>query len=340
MANTNGTNEFDEYYYQNGCGSSYKRNETWLEFFRSIADRIIEDIHPKTVLDAGCALGFLVEGFRNRNIEAWGIDISEFAIQNVDPSIKSYCSVGSISQPFPQRYDMIVTIEVLEHLPKANAENAVANLCAHTDDIIFSSTPFDYKEATHYNVQPPEYWAELFARHGFFHDVDYDATFISSWAVRFQRKSTSLHRVVFDYERKYWVLQKENFDLRSLVNEMRSTIRSSEIEAANAVKAKEESEAKSAAFQQQQEENLVSISALQQQQEENLVSISTLYIENTSLQTANATLQTHITALQNEVSEYQARQKALEASRTWKALTRLHLMRKKFFDTFKPQKKE
>jgi 2-polyprenyl-3-methyl-5-hydroxy-6-metoxy-1,4-benzoquinol methylase len=326
MANTNGTNEFDAYYFQRGWSSTYERNEMWLNFFQSVADRIIQDINPKSVLDAGCALGFLVEGFRNRNIDAWGIDISEFAIQNVHPSIKSFCSVGSISQPFPQRYDMILTIEVLEHLPKANAENAVANLCAHTDDIIFSSTPFDYKEATHYNVQPPEYWAELFARHGFYHDLDYDATFISSWAVRFQHKSTPLHRVVFDYERKHWVLHKEKFDLRILVNEMRNSLRSLEIEASNAAKTKEESEAKSAAFQQQQEENLASISALQ--------------LENTSLQTANTTLQTQITVLQNEVAEYQVRQKALEASRTWKVLTRLYLLRKKLFGMFKPQTKD
>lgn len=28
--------------------------------------------------------------------------------------------------------------------------------------------------ASHINVQPPEYWAQLFARQGFFRDVDFD----------------------------------------------------------------------------------------------------------------------------------------------------------------------
>ena len=49
----------------------------------------------------------------------------------------------------------------------------MANLCPHTADVLFSSTPFDYDEATHLNVQPPDYWAALFARHGFYRDVDF-----------------------------------------------------------------------------------------------------------------------------------------------------------------------
>ncbi|MFN2150176.1 MAG: class I SAM-dependent methyltransferase, partial [Anaerolineales bacterium] len=141
---------FDAYYYAHGCGElPYQRNSAWLEMFENIAKRIAQDIQPKTVLDAGCALGFLVEGLRKQNVDAYGVDISEYAIENVHESIKPYCRQGSITEPFPQKYDLIVTIEVLEHMPKDQAEAAVANLCAHTDDVLFSSSPFDYKEPTH-----------------------------------------------------------------------------------------------------------------------------------------------------------------------------------------------
>ena len=44
-------------------------------FFDWIAERITRDINPKTVLDAGCAMGFLVEGLRARGVEAWGVDV-------------------------------------------------------------------------------------------------------------------------------------------------------------------------------------------------------------------------------------------------------------------------
>ncbi|MHB0989215.1 MAG: class I SAM-dependent methyltransferase [Bellilinea sp.] len=213
-------NDFDAFYYAKGCGSPYERNERWLAFFQGIADQIIADLQPKNVLDAGCAKGFLVEGLRNRGAEAWGIDISEHAIQEVFDTIKPYCKVGSITDPFSQKYDLIVTIEVVEHMPAVMGKKAIENMCAHADRILFSSTPVDYRETTHYNVQPPEYWAREFARHGFFRDVDFDASFITSWAVCFKKVDQPLHQLTYDYERRFWLLWKENTDLRQLSNEL------------------------------------------------------------------------------------------------------------------------
>ena len=158
------TEIFDAHYYAHGCGRPYQRDQEWLDFFDKIAGHIQKEIQPESVLDAGCAMGFLVERLHVRSITAYGVDISEYAIANVHESIQPFCRVGSVSEPFPQRYDLIVSIEVLEHMPKEESELAIANFCRFSDDILFSSTPFDYKEATHFNVQPPEYWAAQFAR--------------------------------------------------------------------------------------------------------------------------------------------------------------------------------
>jgi 2-polyprenyl-3-methyl-5-hydroxy-6-metoxy-1,4-benzoquinol methylase len=72
---------FDAYYYAHDCGLPYERNEHWLSFFGWIAERIVKEINPKTVMDAGCAMGFLLEGLRAREVEAWGVDVSEYAIR-------------------------------------------------------------------------------------------------------------------------------------------------------------------------------------------------------------------------------------------------------------------
>lgn len=215
---------FDSYYYQHGCGRPYQRDAEWLAAFGAIADRIVRDIRPRTVLDAGCALGFLVETLRQREVEAFGIDLSEYAIGQVAPDVRPYCRIGSVAEPFERRYDLIVSIEVLEHMPAAEAERAVANFCAHADDVLFSSSPLDFREATHFNVQQPEHWAELFARQGFFRDVDFDASFITPWAARYRRSGEPPHRVVRDYERRFWQLWKENTDLRSLALEQRDQL--------------------------------------------------------------------------------------------------------------------
>jgi hypothetical protein len=212
---------FDEHYFRLGCGRPYERTPEWLATFDRIAAALVREINPATVLDVGCAMGFLVEGLRARGVEATGIDISEYAISQVAGPIQPYCRVGSIAEPLLGCYDLITCIEVLEHLPADECDLAIRNLCQASDDILFSSTPFDYREATHFNVQPPEFWAERFALQEFIRDTDFDATFIAPWAVRFRRRRDPWHRAIRIYERRFWLLWKENADLRQAAGEAR-----------------------------------------------------------------------------------------------------------------------
>lgn len=222
---SNSSKLYDADYYYQGCGGQpYERNLRWLVFFDLIAEKIVSEIGPQSVLDAGCAKGFLVECLREHGVEAFGIDISDYAIQQAREDIKPYCLVSSITEPLLKHYDLILCIEVLEHLPQSDTDQAILNLCQASDDILFSSTPLDYREVTHFNVQPPEYWAEKFARQGFVRDVDFDASFITPWAARFRRNHEPWPRVVHDYERCFWLLKKENQELRSLVVELRNQL--------------------------------------------------------------------------------------------------------------------
>src|SRR3954453_22871443 len=98
---------FDSHYFRHGCGVPYERNEHWVQFFAGVADGIVRDLHPTSVLDAGCAMGFLVEALRERGVEAWGLDVSEFAISQVHESVAEFCTVGSLTAPLERRYDLI-----------------------------------------------------------------------------------------------------------------------------------------------------------------------------------------------------------------------------------------
>jgi cyclopropane fatty-acyl-phospholipid synthase-like methyltransferase len=176
------------------------------------------------VLDAGCAIGLLVEALRERGVDARGIDISSFAIEAVPAVIRPYCRQGSIAEPLGERFDLIVCIEVLEHMSAEDADRAIANFAAHADDVLFSSTPFDYREPTHVNVRMPEEWAEAFARHGFYRDVDFDASFITRWAVRFTRRAIPVHRLVRDYERRFWPMRAAEHDARAYALELQQRL--------------------------------------------------------------------------------------------------------------------
>ena len=215
---------YDRTYFAEGCGRPYQRDEYWLSWFGRIADRIVREIGPASVLDAGCAMGMLVEALRDRGVEAFGLDVSDFALSQVRDDIKPYCWRGSITDPLPRRYDLILCVEVLEHLQPDDAERAAANLTQHSDDLLFSSTSEDFKEATHVNVREPEYWVEMFARHDFYRDVDYDAAYLAGWAIRLRRRRDPAARQVANYERLITRLRNENRSLRELAGEHRGRI--------------------------------------------------------------------------------------------------------------------
>ncbi len=213
---------FDEYYFAVGCGRPYQRDQEWLDFFDGIAERIVRDISPKSVLDAGCAMGFLVEALRDRGVDAYGLDISEYAIGQVREDIKPFCWVGSITEPLENSYDLIVTIETFEHLTHHEVETAIQNMVNSSADLLFSSTPSDYDEPTHINVQSPDYWVELFARHEYYRDIDYDLTYITDWAMRFRKAQNPVSRVVATYERKLWKLSQQSKVERGLIIRQRN----------------------------------------------------------------------------------------------------------------------
>ncbi|MEX2106808.1 MAG: methyltransferase domain-containing protein [Solirubrobacterales bacterium] len=203
--------EYGRYYYRHDCGIPYERNEHWLGFFGKIADGIVRDLRPASVLDAGCAMGFLVDALRARGVDAWGIDVSDYAISQVGESVREYCSVASLADPIPRRYDLIVSIEVLEHIPPTEANTVIANLCAATDRLLLSTTPDDYTEATHHNVQPPEAWSAMLAAEGFMRDVERDFTFVTPWAALYVRQDEPVSETVRRYDRS-WVRQRREAD--------------------------------------------------------------------------------------------------------------------------------
>jgi SAM-dependent methyltransferase len=217
---------YGAHYFRTYRGAPYERSPLWLGVMNSIADGIVaECAQARTVLDVGCALGFLVEALRDRGVEAFGLDLSSYAIGQVHERARPYCWVASVLDPLPERYDLIICHEVLEHLPPEDADAAVARLCGATDDVIFSSTPDGYDEDTHLNVQPIDYWASLFARHGFVRDLEFNRTgFVSRWACRFRRSAEPLDRIVAGYERRAWTMSSENVALRARVMEQAAII--------------------------------------------------------------------------------------------------------------------
>ncbi|QYA03982.1 glycosyltransferase [Rhizobium sp. B21/90] len=184
--------DYDENYYRSHCGGlNYDRSEPhWSRFFGTIARHITNDLRPRTVFDAGCAKGFLVEELRKCHVEAFGRDYSEYAVGDMPQALQAFCEVGSIADPIDGTYDLVTCIEVLEHMPEEDGRRAIANLCKASDTILFSSSPDDFTEPTHLTVRPPLHWLKMFKQHGFGPRSDYDASYLCPWAIVLERRGT------------------------------------------------------------------------------------------------------------------------------------------------------
>lgn len=225
--------EYGSYYYRHDCGIPYERNEHWLGFFADMADGIIRDLHPSSFLDAGCAMGFLVEAMQQRGVESWGVDVSDYAISRADESIRDRCRVASLTEPLDRRYDLIASIEVLEHIAPEDSERVIANLCAATDRLLLSTTPDDYSEATHLNVRTPEAWSAALAAHGFYRDLERDFSYITPWAALYTRVDEPVAETVRRYDRSWSRLRREATDVRTALLEAQRQL--SELEEAGEV---------------------------------------------------------------------------------------------------------
>lgn len=113
---------FGEDYYQHGIetGVSCYQNYHWLpELTMSMAMAIIDSLEIKrehTILDIGCAYGYLVKAFRLLHRRAWGIDISSHAISHTDPEVKEFCVLSSNAAMLPNRFDFCIAKDVFEHI--------------------------------------------------------------------------------------------------------------------------------------------------------------------------------------------------------------------------------
>ena len=153
QARTDPASLYDADYYSEGYATdskeAYGRHGEWLAFFANAARRIRKEIGPGTALDVGCAFGLLVEVLNDEGVDAYGVDISPYAISQVRKDMVDRLQVGSLLDGVPMngqiKYDLVICTEVLEHLLPEDAENAVASLCRAGDRILFSSSPDDFE---------------------------------------------------------------------------------------------------------------------------------------------------------------------------------------------------
>lgn len=76
----------------------------------------------KTLLDIGCGGGALAGRFLQKGYDAYGVDVSEYAIANCIPEMKGHLAVRDITiaplltAEWPATFDVVMATDLLEHL--------------------------------------------------------------------------------------------------------------------------------------------------------------------------------------------------------------------------------
>jgi SAM-dependent methyltransferase len=85
-----------------------------------IAMILVENLCPQKSLEIGCGFGFFVHALRKMDIEAFGVDISEYAINNSFDGIEPYVRCMDMDTEqlpcAPGSFDLVTSLRAMEHL--------------------------------------------------------------------------------------------------------------------------------------------------------------------------------------------------------------------------------
>ena len=129
-----------------------------------IVPLILELLKPSSVVDIGCGSGEWLSVFNRYGVEdILGVDGNYVDRNSLAISSDKFLALD-LTQPFTinRKFDLVVSLEVAEHLPIESAEIFIDSLTKLGSVILFSAA-IPFQGGTHHvNEQWQEYWIELF----------------------------------------------------------------------------------------------------------------------------------------------------------------------------------
>ena len=140
-----------------------------LRSAREIVPIVLEFVQPRSVVDVGSGTGAWLSVFAESTIEdVVGID-GDYIDRSALRIAPERFVARDLSKPFQlaRTFDLVVSLEVAEHLPAESASTFIDSLAGLGPVVLFSAA-IPYQIGTnHVNGQWPDYWAVLFAERGY-----------------------------------------------------------------------------------------------------------------------------------------------------------------------------
>ena len=140
---------------------------------RASAARILgllfDHVSPVSVVDFGCGLGTWLQAARDLGVpDVHGVEGAwlEKTLLAIEPE---RVTIADLEAPIDlgRRFDLVVSIEVAEHLSPAAADPFINTLTRHADLILFSAAIPHQGGRHHVNERWPTYWNARFETRGY-----------------------------------------------------------------------------------------------------------------------------------------------------------------------------
>ena len=145
---------------------------------------IIEEYDPKSVIEIGAGMGTLGECLTKLKINYYGIEPNEYH----QAFAKNRGQLLHGLDDYPNQCDLIVTIEVLEHLTDEQINEYLENIDAKY--LLLSSTPYTTTPEFdawwgHINLKSVDEWIEFMAKYGY--SLEKRLTIPTDWSLLFKK---------------------------------------------------------------------------------------------------------------------------------------------------------
>jgi SAM-dependent methyltransferase len=166
---------YDEDYFEGRSrGVPPHSRESIYPVMRRTTGFLQQRLHAQRALDVGCAKGYLVEALNDEGMQAYGTDISLYAVGKAEAAVAQRLCVSDAAKGLPYRddsFDLVVSLDLMEHLPEPLPVlcemRRVLEPAGHLYlKICHPRHPNATLDPTHVNVQPLAYWLDMFRRAG------------------------------------------------------------------------------------------------------------------------------------------------------------------------------
>lgn len=149
-----------------------KRNENTEYSANAIFNAVSKYINPQSIIDVGGGVGTFLKTAQ----KFWNIEMDQVALVEGDYIEESLLEVDKKcyipynlekSLKIDRKYDLVISLEVAEHLSKTRAKTFCEDLTKIGDIILFSAAAKGQGGDNHINENRIGYWIDIFEQFGF-----------------------------------------------------------------------------------------------------------------------------------------------------------------------------